>query len=53
MYNFEIIIGILSYLILGFFSLITTNNKPVKWHLVIIVILFWPIMDCGIVCLFL
>ena len=51
MYNFEIIISIFCYLILGFFSLITTNDKPVKWYLVIIDILFWPIVWIVVLCI--
>ena len=44
MYNFEIIISIFCYLILGIFSLIVTNDKPVNWNLAIIDIFFWPIV---------
>lgn len=50
MYNFEIIISIFCYLILGFFSLLTTNDKPVKWYLAIIDILFWPIVWFVVLC---
>ena len=52
MYNFEIIISIFCYLILGFFNLITTNNKPVKWYLAIIDILFWPIVWIVVLCIY-
>lgn len=43
-YNFELTFIIICYFLIGFFSLIVTNDKPVKWYLAIIDIFFWPIV---------